>query len=427
MKSNQNLFTKISEPVDENLCFVLMPFRPDLDELYKKTIQPTIKGLGMECKRADEIYRVGSIIDQIWYYIQVAGIIIADITNLNPNVLYELGLAHASNKKVILINQSIEGIPFDIGSLRYIKYDNTHRGVQKLRHSLIETLKPFLNEKQIPFRQVKKIGKRGSGPGEFYGLRGLAVGKEGRIYLSDKSNHRIPIFTSKFEFEKSFGVRGSEPGQFDGPRGVAIDDDGNVYVADTRNKRIQKFDYAGNFIDQFGSEDERSELIHPWGLTVDQFGNIYISSAGSHRIKKFDNKGRFIKHWGGLDKGDGKFNNPLGIATDKFQNVYVADWGNNRIQKFDQEGNFLLKWGPAQYEPGHIHQPHAIAIYDSTVYVTEAGNFKIQLFDLNGNYLGRIQTEPEIVFYNTCKGLAVDSKGDIYVAKTDQIIKLTRK
>ncbi len=427
MKLNQNIFTKISEPDDENLCFVLMPFRPEMDEIYEDIIQPTIKELGMECKRADEIYHVGSIIDQIWYYIQVAGIIIADLTNRNPNVFYELGLAHASDKKVILLTQSIEDVPFDLRHLRCIEYDNTPRGAKKLKQSLIETLKSPQEEKLIPFRVVKKIGKRGSGPGEFNGLRGLAVGKEGRIYLSDKSNHMIQIFTSKFEFEKSFGVRGSEPGQFDGPRGVAIDDDGNVYVADTRNKRIQKFDYAGNFIDQFGSEDERSELIHPWGLTVDQFGNIYISLAGSHRIKKFDNKGRFIKHWGGLDKGDGKFNNPLGIATDKFQNVYVADWGNNRIQKFDQEGDFLLNWGPAQYEPGHIHQPHAIAIYNSTVYVTEAGNFKIQLFDLNGNYLGRIQTEPEIVFYNTCKGLALDSKGDIYVAKTDQIIKLTRK
>jgi len=51
---------------------------------------------------------------------------------------------------------------------------------------------------------------------------------------------------------------------------------------------------------------------------------------------------------------------------------------------------------------------------------------EIQLFDLNGNYLGTLQTIPEIMFFNTCKGLAVDSKGDIYVAKTDQIIKLTR-
>ena len=150
MKSNQNLFTKISEPVDENLCFVLMPFRPDLDELYKKTIQPTIKGLGMGCIRADEIYRVGYIIDQIWYYIQVAGIIIADLTNRNPNVLYELGLAHASDKKVVLLTQSIEDIPFDLRHLRCIEYDNTPRGVQKLKHSLIETLKLHIAEAGKP-------------------------------------------------------------------------------------------------------------------------------------------------------------------------------------------------------------------------------------------------------------------------------------
>ncbi len=426
MKLNKKLFTKISEPVDENLCFVLMPFRPEMEEIYEDIIQPTIKELGMECRLAKEIYSVGPIIDQIWYCIQLAGIIIADLTNRNPNVFYELGLAHASDKKVILLTQSIEDVPFDLRHLRCIEYDNTPRGAKKLKQSLIETLKSPQEEKPIPFRVVKKIGDRGSGPGEFNGLRGLAVGKEGRIYVSDKDNHRIQIFTSEFKFERSFGVKGSEPGQFDGPRGIAIDNDGNVYVADTGNKRIQKFDYAGNFIDQFGYEDEQSLLIHPWGLSIDKIGNIYVSSARGHKIQKFDNKGLFIKYWGGFGKGDNQFYNPLGVAIDKFQNVYVADYGNNRIQKFDLDGNFLLKWGASRYEPGEITRPHALAIYDSIIYVTEAANFRIQLFGLNGNYLGTLQTVPEIVFYDICKGLAADSKGDIYVAKTDQIIKLTR-
>ncbi|MCK4823078.1 hypothetical protein KA005_45375 [bacterium] len=426
MNPNQNLFTKISEPVDENLCFVLMPFKPDLDELYTKTIKPTMNGLGMECKRADEIYSAGVIIDQIWNYIRLSGIIIADLTNRNPNVLYELGLAHASDKKVILLTQSIEDVPFDLRHLRCLVYDNTRHGVEELKHSLIETLKSPQEEIFIPFRVVKKIGNRGSGSGEFNHIRGLAVGKEGRIYVSDRDNYRIQIFTSKFKFEKSFGVKGSEHGQFDGQRGIVIDNDGNVYVADTGNRRIQKFDYAGNFINQFGSEDEQSLLVHPWGLSIDKFGNIYVSSAKSNQIKKFDNKGRFIKKWGGLGKGDGQFYNPLGIAIDKFQNVYVADYGNNRIQKFDHEGSFLLKWGDYRYELGQIIAPHAIAIYDSIIYVTEAANFRIQLFDLNGNYVGTLQTMPENVLNNTCEGLAMDSEGDIYIAKTNEIVKLSR-
>ena len=52
---------------------------------------------------------------------------------------------------------------------------------------------------------------------------------------------------------------------------------------------------------------------------------------------------------------------------------------------------------------------------------------EIQLFDLNGNYLGILQTKPEIVSYSPYKGLAVDNEGAIYIAKTNQIIKLTRK
>jgi sugar lactone lactonase YvrE len=288
--------------------------------------------------------------------------------------------------------------------------------------------KPFQTEKLIYFDLIKTARKKSLILQEINDLRGLAIGKEGNIYISDMGNNRIHIFSSELKYEKSFGNKGLEPGNFNGPRGIAIDNENNVYVVDRDNGRIQKFDYFGNIIDGFGSKDEKSLLIIPWGICTDKFDNIYVSSSGSHQIKKFDKNGRLIKYWGESGKIEGEFKNPLGIAIDKFQNVYVADNLNNRIQKFDQEGNYLLKWGTSGDEPGQMIGPYAIAIHDDMVYVAESTNFRIQLFDLNGNYLGKVKTKPENIFFS-CKGLAVDNKGDFYISNTEMhhIIQLTCK
>ena len=281
-----------------------------------------------------------------------------------------------------------------------------------------DTRAMFQNQKLIYFDLIKTVMKKSFGSTDIDNLRGLAIGKERRIYISDMGNNKIHIFSSKFKYETSFGNKGSEPGNFNGPRGIAIDTDDNVYVVDRDNSRIQKFDYTGNFIDQFGSEDERSLLVIPWGISIDKFDNIYVSSAGSNQIKKFDKNGRLIKYWGESGKGEGQFNNPLGIAIDKFQNVYIADNLNNRIQKFDQEGNYLLEWGTYGDEPGQMNNPYAIAIFNEILYVAEPINFRIQIFDLNGNYMGKLQTKPENIFFS-CKGLAVDNEGDFYISNTE--------
>jgi DNA-binding beta-propeller fold protein YncE len=281
-------------------------------------------------------------------------------------------------------------------------------------------------ERPIYFDLIKMIKKKKFELSEINELRGIAIGKEGNIYISDIGNNRIHIFSSKFNYEKSFGKTGSESGNLNGPRGIAIDNDNKIYVVDRDNSRINKFDCIGNFIDQFGSEDEKSLLVIPWGICIDKFDNIYVSSAGSHQIKKFDKKGRLIKYWGELGKGEGQFKNPLGIAIDKFQNVYIADNLNNRIQKFDQEGNFILKWGTYGDEPGQINNPYAITIYGKIVYVVESINFRIQLFDLDGNYIGKLQTKPENMFFS-CKGIAIDNNGDLYLSNTEMhhIVQLT--
>lgn len=126
----------------DGICFVLMPFKPDLDELYEKVIRAAVtKTKILRCIRADEIYGPRPIIVDIWRSIRESSIIIADLTGRNPNVLYELGLAHAIQKPVILLSQNIDDIPFDLKHLRIVIYSNTDTGRKKLLEQLHNALK----------------------------------------------------------------------------------------------------------------------------------------------------------------------------------------------------------------------------------------------------------------------------------------------
>jgi HEAT repeat protein len=124
-----------------------MPFKPDLDELYSQTIKPVVERTKVfECLRADEIYGPRPIMRDIWDSIQAAALIVADLTGRNPNVLYELGLAHAIQKPVVLLAQTIDDIPFDLKQVRILVYRNTTQGRQHLQNELAKTLRAFLTD-----------------------------------------------------------------------------------------------------------------------------------------------------------------------------------------------------------------------------------------------------------------------------------------
>jgi nucleoside 2-deoxyribosyltransferase len=110
------------------VCFVIMPFSGYFNGYYKNVIKKTVSKTGLLPRRADEIYGTSAVIDEIHKEILNSDICIADVTGRNPNVIYELGIAHAVNKPVIIITQDIEDVPFDYKHLRVIKYDPKSSG-----------------------------------------------------------------------------------------------------------------------------------------------------------------------------------------------------------------------------------------------------------------------------------------------------------
>lgn len=105
-------------------CFVMMPFSDPLGSYYEQIYEPAIRKAGLVPVRADnEIFGTGKIIDQIWAGISNATVLLAELTSRNPNVFYELGLAHAIKKPVVLVSSNEEDVPFDLQHVRVIYYD----------------------------------------------------------------------------------------------------------------------------------------------------------------------------------------------------------------------------------------------------------------------------------------------------------------
>lgn len=150
--------TRVREFLD--ICFVMMPFGDWNDRYYQEIYVLAIKDAGFEPSRADELFTSGSVVEQIWEQIKKSKVLVADLTGKNPNVFYELGLAHAATKPVIFVASSIEDIPYDLRHLRVIIYDNREpEWAAKLRNQITDYLKNAIKEpeKSIPhpFRLIE--------------------------------------------------------------------------------------------------------------------------------------------------------------------------------------------------------------------------------------------------------------------------------
>jgi len=103
-------------------CFVMMPFDDPFDR-YSKVFEKAVEDAGLEPIRADSIFRPGFIMNDIWEGIRTSEILLAELTGRNTNVFYELGLAHAAGRPVVLVTQEIDDVPFDLQGLRLLKYE----------------------------------------------------------------------------------------------------------------------------------------------------------------------------------------------------------------------------------------------------------------------------------------------------------------
>lgn len=161
----QSYFTNDKPMPKLGTCFVAMPFAPKFENVFAAIKAALDTDLALTCIRTKELSGGGNIIQDILRGLGESEFVIVDVTGGNPNVFYELGIAHMCKEvsKVLLLAQKLEAIPFDLRHFRHIVYSASAAGLASLREELR--------------KQVSAVGE---------GIYRLAVNEQGKGALPEK-------------------------------------------------------------------------------------------------------------------------------------------------------------------------------------------------------------------------------------------------
>lgn len=171
---------------------------------------------------------------------------------------------------------------------------------------------------------------------------GLAIDTQNRLlYVTDTELDQVLVYDAdSFKLLRKMGTAGhkhelTEPGDFAKPTGVAVDREGNLYVADTWNNRIEIFDADGKLISTFGKEgDGPGYFGRPKGVAVDSDGHIWVADGIQDRVQVFNREGQLLIAIGGHGLLPGQFQGLVGVTIDKNNRVFTTEIFPGRAQQF---------------------------------------------------------------------------------------------
>ncbi len=123
--------------------FILIPHSEEFDPVYSGFLKPVLEEAGFTVQRAGDILSTQNILRDIFEAIANSDLIVADLTGSNANVFYELGIAHACGKTVILLTQAVYDVPFDLRGYRLIEYDPYFTEIDKAKRTLADYAEKF--------------------------------------------------------------------------------------------------------------------------------------------------------------------------------------------------------------------------------------------------------------------------------------------
>jgi DNA-binding beta-propeller fold protein YncE len=182
----------------------------------------------------------------------------------------------------------------------------------------------------LDYRTIKRVGA------PFHRPTNVALAADGSLYVTDGyGNARVHKFTPDGRLLFSFGEPGDGPGQFNLPHGIALDAKQRIYVADRENSRIQVFTAAGQFLTQW------TDVARPMEVFIDPEGLVFVAEVGfdagmfpwnpprpgapGARLSIFDQAGRLLARWGGAPGTVGGLFAPHDIWADDRGDLYVSE------------------------------------------------------------------------------------------------------
>jgi hypothetical protein len=257
----------------------------------------------------------------------------------------------------------------------------------------------------------------------------VATDSEDNVYVFNRGSVPMVVFDKNGEYIDGWGE-----GDFDKPHGIFIDAENDLYLVDSGGHFVQKRSREGKILFTIGTRGERAELQsgrwfnQPTDLVVHPTTReLFISDGyGNSRVHRFSPEGRYIASFGEPGADEGQFSLPHGIDLVDGERLVVADRENFRLQFFTTTGEYLEQW--------HAHRPCAVrqATADKLVFVAELGvglqhnvpniGHRVCIRDAEGRQLATLGAplpgfEPD-QFYAP-HALAVDSRGDLYVAEVN--------
>ena len=226
------------------------------------------------------------------------------------------------------------------------------------------------------------------------------------------------------------------------PVGVAVDSKGVVYFSDTANHRIRAIGLDGTirtvagrgeaFYGGDGGPAALASLNSPTGLAVDAFDNVYVADTGNHRVRVLvpdgviqtvAGTGRGEFSLDGLPATSASLSSPYGLAIDAQGNVYVSERGQARVRRFAVGGRISTVAGSAVRGSGgdggdallaNLNDPHGLALDSKgNLYIADAGNGAVRMVDATS---GRITTLLKAL--KGVESLTLADDGSLFVCET---------
>ena len=285
--------------------------------------------------------------------------------------------------------------PTPVPFLRYSTEDLESLLKQIREYGTVEEVRPY-RERINP---VRKFGQGGKQEGELNNPRGLTLCRNESIYIADRDNSRIQIFSTAGKFVAKFGK-----GELNRPYSIALNDKW-VFVSDCDLNAVFKFQIANN---KYVCQSAKGELNCPYGITVDRNGEVLVADCLNNRIAILNSTLKLVRKI-----GKDKLKNPRDVKINK-NNIFVADNNEiNNIHIFTQSGDIIRSFIKLDNGTGLIS--FCFDLYNNII-VSDCWSKSIQIFTINGELIHKI------VRKNYPFGIAVNNNNNIICVCDDCVV-----